>query len=350
MKLVSVTLAGNAEGIILPALQSVVDIVDACLIVDTGITDGTLEMARQVAREKLVVREFSWVNDFALARNFSLDAAEKEGADWAVIIDTDERIEANGDDLRALLAGTSAGLLLMPDREKNYTKERAVKLPSPSRYVGPTHESFAPPPAGTVVAPHARFYELPKSAAASRLKFERDAAILEEHAQKHPDQPRWLYYLGESLKNLRRFDEAIEAYRACADLRGWNEESAWACFRAAQCYEEQKEYAAMVDVLTKGMARHAGLAELMWYAGFAYLEMGQPAQAVYWSRLSLAWGLHVGRGREVPRIGFRHLPGLWEGPYDVLRFALRALGDEAGAAAAERDYEEAKRARMSETE
>ena len=39
-----------------------------------------------------------------------------------------------------------------------------------------------------------------------------------------------------------------------------------------------------------------------------------------------------------------------EGPYDVLRFALRALGDEAGAEEAERDFAEAQALRLARTD
>ena len=56
-------------------------------------------------------------------------------------------------------------------------------------------------------------------------------------------------------------------------------------------------------------------------------------------------GTFAGSGAEVPRIGFRHPPALYEGPSDVLRFALRRIGDEAGADEAERLYQEAKAAR-----
>jgi hypothetical protein len=56
-------------------------------------------------------------------------------------------------------------------------------------------------------------------------------------------------------------------------------------------------------------------------------------------------GHFAGEGASVPRIIFSHPPGLWEGPYDVLRFALRRLGDEAGADEAERLYHEARAAR-----
>jgi hypothetical protein len=97
--------------------------------------------------------------------------------------------------------------------------------------------------------------------------------------------------------------------------------------------------------LVLGMSRHAGIAELMWYAGYASLRLGNSQQAVYWSKLALQWGLYQGQGGLVKRIGFRHLPGLFEGPYDVLRIALRDLGNSQGAEDAQAHFEKAKLAR-----
>src|SRR6187401_2694488 len=88
MKIASTTLTGNSSGVIADALRSVVDWVDYCLVVDTGITDDTLDVARQVAGSKLVVRSFPWQDDFAAARNFALQAAAELGAAWAVTLDT----------------------------------------------------------------------------------------------------------------------------------------------------------------------------------------------------------------------------------------------------------------------
>jgi hypothetical protein len=59
-------------------------------------------------------------------------------------------------------------------------------------------------------------------------------------------------------------------------------------------------------------------------------------------------GHYMGSGAEVPRIGFRHPPALWEGPFDVLRFALGSVGDDAGAEDAERLYTAAKAARKAQ--
>ena len=156
------------------------------------------------------MRAFPWQNDFSAARNFALDAAHELGADWAVTLDTDERIELRGDDLRATLAGMSEGVLFLFDEQRTYKKERCFRLPMPERYSGPTHEGFAAYKVGLRAAESAVFRELAKSEDGARKKFERDVAILEPYVRKNPQDPRWHYYLGESLKNLEAFSHLID--------------------------------------------------------------------------------------------------------------------------------------------
>jgi tetratricopeptide (TPR) repeat protein len=345
MKLVSTTLTGNSAALIADALKSVVGWVDTCLVIDTGVTDETLRIAREVAGDKYVERQLAWTNDFSAARNFALDAAHELGGDWAVTLDTDERIEPNGEDLRAALGSTKEGVVMLFDAGRTYAKERFFRLPMPERYSGPTHEAFAAYQVGSRTLGRAFFRELPKSEAELARKFERDVAVLTPYVRDNPGDPRWHYYLGESLKNLGRQEEAIAAYDACAALRGWNEESAWACYRAAECLCGLQRYRDAIDRCATGLARHAGIAELAWLAGFAAYQLGDSAQAVYWARLSVTHGLFQGDGASVPRIGFRNPAALYEGPYDVLRYALKALGDTKGAADAQHSYDEAVRAR-----
>jgi tetratricopeptide (TPR) repeat protein len=345
VKIVSTTLTGNNAGIIADALRSVVAWVDACLVIDTGVSDDTLRVAREVAGDKCVVRAFAWVHDFAAARNFALDAAYELGANWAVTLDTDERIQLHGEDLRAAMASAREGVLMLQDEGRTYAKERCFRLPAQVRFEGPTHESFAGYKVGTRTLERATFSELGKSPDALRRKFERDVEILSKHTRAHPDDPRWFYYLGDSLKNLGKLPEAIAAYDQCAALRGWNEESAWACYRAAECLCQLDRHSEAIERCAVGMARHAGIAELAWLAGFAAYRAGDAAQAVYWSQLALVHGLFEGNGASVPRIGFRNPSALYEGPYDVLRFALRQIGDQAGADAAEQSYRKASAAR-----
>jgi tetratricopeptide (TPR) repeat protein len=326
-------------------LRSVVDWVDRCLIVDTGITDDTLEVARQVAGDKLVVRSFPWRDDFAAARNFALQEAAELGPEWAVTLDTDERIDIGDVDIHAALRRSRSDLMYVHHAGGTYGKERFFRLPSSGHYAGPTHEAFMRGPAGWEELAGVRFTELGKTAEQYGKKAERDVAILTRYTAEHPGDPRWLYYLGDSLAGLGRNEEAIAAFRACAGLRGWDEEGAWAMYRAAECLLRLDRPDEAIEACAAGMARHAGLGELPWLAAYASWQADRPAQAVYWGRLSAAMGSFAGAGSTVPRVGFRYPFALWEGPYDILRFALRRLGDDAGADEAERLFAEAKAAR-----
>jgi hypothetical protein len=341
MKLVATTLTGNSEGVIGDALRSVVSWVDTCLVIDTGVTDRTLEVAREVAGEKLVVRKFAWIHDFAAARNFALDAALEAGGTWAMSLDTDERIQPNGDDVRAILEASSVECFMVMHYSETHVRERIFRLPAKARFVGPTHEAY-PGYGSHDVLPKTRCVELEKTPEQLKKKFERDAGILEKHTRENPTDPRWHYYLGDTLQSLGRHAEAVRAYMECADLRGWNEESAWACYRAAECHCALGKWHRAVDACAMGLARHAGIAELAWLAGFASFRAGYAHQAVWWSRMAIAMGCFEGCGADVKRIGFRHPPALWEGPYDVLRYALEDMGDKAGAEEAGRKCAEAK--------
>jgi tetratricopeptide (TPR) repeat protein len=345
MKLVATTFTSNAASIIRDAIKSVVSWVDVCLIIDTGVTDATLEIARRAAGDKYVARTFRWRNDFSAARNFALDTARKLGGDWAVTVDTDERLDLMGQNIRAVLASANEEMLMMSSKDGSYVKERFFRLPTRVRWSGPTHESFPSYKVKRRVLGKGFFHELPKSASALRRKFERDAAMLEAYTRKHPFNPRWHFYLGESYKYLGRDADAIAAYNACAALRGWDEESAWACYRAAECHVALGAFQEAIDRCAAGLARHAGTAELAWLAAFSAYHLGQHAQAVYWALLSSAVGCFRGVGATMPRIGFRNVNALYELPFEVLRVAYKALGNRAKAEEARRLYHEAIRAR-----
>ena len=345
MKIASTTLTGNNAEIIGDALRSALAWADHCLVIDTGVTDESLAIAKEIAGPKFVSRRFAWTRDFSAARNFALDAAHELGADWAVTLDTDERILANGEDLRAVMTSAKEGVLMMSDEKGTYAKERCFRLPARERFQGPTHEFFPAYKVGVKTLGRAAFRELDKSPEGLRNKFQRDLEILEPYVRAHPADPRWHYYLGETLKNLGRSEQAVSSYDACAALRGWNEESAWACYRAAEILAGLGRHREAIDRCATGLARHAGVAELAWLAAFSTYQLGDPTQAVYWAELAVVHGLFRGKGQNVRRIGFRYPSGLYEGPYDVLRYALRDIGDHAGAAAAERSYHEATAAR-----
>ncbi|HEY2154351.1 MAG TPA: glycosyltransferase, partial [Isosphaeraceae bacterium] len=97
---VSLTMIVRDETDNLPdCLMSAEGLCDEVIIVDTGSTDGTPEIARSLGA---TVVPFAWVEDFAAARNAALDHATGRYAFW---LDADDRIDAaDGDRLRDLFA------------------------------------------------------------------------------------------------------------------------------------------------------------------------------------------------------------------------------------------------------
>jgi tetratricopeptide (TPR) repeat protein len=305
-RIVSVTMTGDARDIIGDAIASVVDWIDACLVVDTGASDDTLGVAQMVAGDKFVECAYPWRNDFSAARNFALEAAAATGAEWAIILDTDERMELDGDALRALLAETDASIVDMHHDSYTYAKQRFFRLPAAGEFVGPTHEAFHTADGHTQVRfDGGVFSETFKSDEDYARKSERDVAILQEETALRPHEPRWWYYLGDALQALRQYDEAIDAYDRCASLPGWDEEAAWACFRSGQCFIALGKYQQAIEVCARGMTLHSGLPELPWLAGFAAYKSGNHQKAIYWSHVAAALGAYDGVTASVPRYGFK---------------------------------------------
>lgn len=93
----------NEERFLRQCLESARDDVDEIIIVDTGSTDGTLEIAREFGA-KIVSCE--WTDDFAAARNVSLKHAT---GNWALWLDADEEIapDARGNFRKAVAAAAA---------------------------------------------------------------------------------------------------------------------------------------------------------------------------------------------------------------------------------------------------
>ena len=87
----------NEERFLAQCLRSVADVVDEIIITDTGSTDRTIEIAKSFGA---TVIEREWRNDFAWARNQSLELATKR---WIIALDADEELtEASKPVLRKL--------------------------------------------------------------------------------------------------------------------------------------------------------------------------------------------------------------------------------------------------------
>ena len=92
----------NEEHCLTRALESVKDLADQIIIIDTGSTDHTKDIA---ARYTDNIYDFAWCDDFSKARNFSLSKAT---GSWILVLDADEVLaQEDHDAIRQLCQNNS---------------------------------------------------------------------------------------------------------------------------------------------------------------------------------------------------------------------------------------------------
>ena len=305
MRLCSVTIMRDTESNEADAaIESALPLVDACLRVKAG-----------------------EITDFSAARNAALQEAADLDYDWALMLDTDERIHDHERIMKTWdrLEDTTHDMLHVWAHDHSYAKPRFFRLPARGHYTGGTHECWVSDPGSTTgTLEGITFSELPKTEAQYRAKAERDREILEKYTQDHPDDPRWWYYLGDTYSGLGDDAKALDAFARCYFRNGWDEESAWACYRQAEILCKENDYQMALAWCCNGMRRHPGMAELPWLAGYCCFKMGRFQHAIWWEEMAIALN---DAEAHTHRINFRHEPALHEGPFDVVRYAYEQLGD-----------------------
>lgn len=100
-------------------LNSVKELVDEIIIVDTGSSDNTKEIAAKFTDK---VFDLEWKDDFSAARNFSLSKATK---DWILVLDADELINKEDfEKIKKLIEDNSVEGYALTQR--NYTNNSAL--------------------------------------------------------------------------------------------------------------------------------------------------------------------------------------------------------------------------------
>ena len=91
-----VLIARNEAASIRRCLDSVRPWVNHMLVLDTGSSDDTVRLAQACGAR---VAHFTWIDDFAAARNHALDLAQSA---WNLVLDADEWVAEGGPELAAL--------------------------------------------------------------------------------------------------------------------------------------------------------------------------------------------------------------------------------------------------------
>jgi len=214
----------NEATVIRRCLDSVREHIDTWVISDTGSTDGTQDLVRAaLASVPGELVEEPWV-DFGTNRTRNLHQARGK-ADYLLLLDADMVLHASG----PLPQLTADSYMLTHLGELAYRNKRLIRDGSLDwRYVGATHEYLAATGEGVPENLEAWAVEHFADGGSRADKFVRDARLLSTDLERDPDNPRTVFYLAQTMRDLGRTREATELYERRAAMDGWAEETYYA--------------------------------------------------------------------------------------------------------------------------
>lgn len=228
-------------------LASVAGVCDLAVLLDTGSTDSTPEIAAQAAAELGLAIEIHHAPfvDFATSRNLVLSILG-ERATWALTLDGDETLRG-GKALWQHLAQARAASGMMVDIEYGQTRfasPRLCRTGTGWRWVGEVHELLSHPSQHPAHAPQgvSIFHDLSgDSTRRARRMREFDLPTLQRIVQERPDDARAVFYLAQTYEGLGEHHNAALLYADRAHMPGWPEETFIAALRAAQIHRRDTD-------------------------------------------------------------------------------------------------------------
>lgn len=271
-------------------LESVADLVDEIIIVDTGSTDNTKEVVKQFTDR---IFDFQWIDDFAAARNFSFSKATKDYILW---LDADDRLlEADRNKFRELKSGLDpdVDVVMMPydagfDSKGNltlsYYRERMVKRASHFLWNDPVHEYIQP--SGVIIHADVHITHCKKEHRNSRRNLEIYQRQLEKGVVF---TPRSLLYYALELYYHSYFTEAADKFGEFIDSgEGWVEDNIKATYFLGKTYNCLNEPEKALQAFIKGFQYDLPRAEHCSEIGYIYKSRADYERAAFWFQLALS--------------------------------------------------------------
>lgn len=287
----------NEEELLPGCLESIRDWVDEIIVVDTGSTDRTIEIAREYGAR---VFEQPWADDFSKHRNCSIEQASR---DWIFIIDADERIVI--DDVPRIIDALRDGraeLLsvgvynVYGENEQKTTFANSIRFFRRClnlRYSGIVHNVLGVPGNQPVLRTSARLkhygYDLPPDR--MKAKFERTRRLLEEQLKTDPDDVFALFNYAELLRGAepviskQNAAEVIRAATRVIDLVPVDDTERrhlrlMALNQLAAVLISCKEYEQALSCCRQALEMRPDYLDALIHAGFAYFGLQDISAAI----------------------------------------------------------------------
>ena len=213
----------NEEEFLPRCLESIKDAVDEIIVVDTGSTDRTVEIAESY---KAKVYHHPWNDDFSEARNHSLSYAT---CDWILQIDADEELEQEDIPLlrKTIKSGLYNGVFVaiynyMPDCLSKLSYKRLYRR-GKAHYEDIVHNQIIVE--GDVARAEIRIYHYGYNLSKEKMeaKYERSKKLLEKQIEEGRKNTFAWYNLNRIYRNKGELNTVVENGMHALSLKPYEE-------------------------------------------------------------------------------------------------------------------------------
>lgn len=302
----------NEEEVLSRCLDSVQGAVEEIIIVDTGSTDNTVNIARKYTNQVLF---FPWKDDFSAARNVSFEAAQMDYCMW---LDADDVLEDENREKLIQIKETlspDTDVVMLPYHggfdssgrpTLTYYRERLLRRDRNFRWEGAVHECITPRGKivyGDAAVSHRKMH--PSDGDRNLRIYQAKAAAGEILC------PRDQFYYGRELMSHGFRREAIKVLQEFVDSgKGWGENCIEALRNIAWCRKQDGERKKALRALLQALEFGAPGGELCCDLGDWFREEKQYQTAIFWYQRAVEQKMEPQTGGFVVPDCYGYLPWL----------------------------------------
>lgn len=282
----------DEEDVLERCLVSVKDLVDEIIIVDTGSTDRTKEIAGKFTDK---IYDFKWIDDFAAARNFAFSKAAMDYILWLdaddVLLENDQKkLQALKNSIDHSYDAVSMIYNTAHDEYGNPTftfrRHRLVKRSMNFKWIGAVHEYLDV--GGNIL--NSDIAVTHRKETEKKRATGRNLRIYENRIKKGETlSPRDLYYYANELKDHGQYKKAILYYEKFLALKkGWIEDVISACGYIADCYARLGKNGKEIEAVLRSFKYDQPRAKNCYRLGEYFMTRNNYQAAIFWFNMALS--------------------------------------------------------------
>lgn len=269
-------------------LDSIASCVDEIIIIDTGSKDQTKNIAKRYTKH---VYDFTWVDDFSKARNYSFQYASKDYCMW---LDADDILQDQEaflklkENLSPTVDMVMMKYLLLPkDKHQSsmiFYRERLIKRSSFVSWQGFVHEVI--PLKGNILYQDIAIIHCKQKKNEPNRNLNIYNKMLKENVFFHP---RDLFYYARELMDQAQYEKAISIFSSLIERNDlWIENAIEACRNLSDCYQKINQPEKALQSLLKSFSFDIPRAETCCEIGQYFLNKKEYKIAIFWYQIALS--------------------------------------------------------------